>query len=339
MDHGREDKNPWTQWYWVDWESDTGLKACGLKAQGLWMRMLSIMARASRKGYLLDGQKQMESKILAKLVGETEAEVNALLGELFEHGVPSKTDDGIIYNRRMVREARLSELRSRAGRLGGRPRKQIKSKGISKPKARSVSVSVSDSAFSNPEGDAGEGKASQFEPRHLDLARYLESAVRTNVPHHRNVGADYLRSWANTFRLMEERDKIPFESIRDVLEWALQDEFWSLNILSAGTYRDKYGRLEAKARAWSTSRKERQASQVGAHKGPASPESEEAARVRIEIYHRNQAQAEPRLKAAAARMDRKACQDINDEIEATTSREFQAWLEMRDQQKAAGRAS
>jgi uncharacterized phage protein (TIGR02220 family) len=150
MNHGREDKNPWTKWYWQDWASDDGLRACSLAAQGLWMRMLSIMARSKKKGFLLDGEKQMESKTLAKLNGESEATIDALLAELFSHGVPSKNDDGIIFNRRMVRESQISEIRSDVGRLGGRPKKQNESKmkagvvenGKAKGKAPSASASV-----------------------------------------------------------------------------------------------------------------------------------------------------------------------------------------------------
>ena len=128
MNHGREDQNPWDKWYWQDWLADAGLRACSLAARGLWMDMLSVMARSKRKGYLLDGEKQMESKSLAKISGESEATVAALMAELFSHGVPSKSDDGIIFNRRMVRDAAISAVRADAGRRGGRPKKQNESK-------------------------------------------------------------------------------------------------------------------------------------------------------------------------------------------------------------------
>jgi hypothetical protein len=153
MKQGREDQLPWTKWFWADWESDIGLRACGLKAQGLWMRMLSIMARSKKRGYLLDGEKQMESKTLAKLTGESEAEIDSLLDELFSHNVPSKSEEGIIFNRRMVRESELSVIRSEVGRLGGRPRKvnkkqiKSKSKALSASAYASVSASASSSEF------------------------------------------------------------------------------------------------------------------------------------------------------------------------------------------------
>jgi uncharacterized phage protein (TIGR02220 family) len=151
MDNGREDQLPWTRWFWADWESDIGLRACGLEAQGLWQRMLSIMARAKIKGYLMDGEKQMESKTLAKIVNETKEKTENLVQELFSHGVPSRADDGTIFNRRMVREAVLSQVRSDAGKKGGRPRKQKESKRKANTKLRVKAPSASASASASNE--------------------------------------------------------------------------------------------------------------------------------------------------------------------------------------------
>jgi uncharacterized phage protein (TIGR02220 family) len=126
-------------WFWADWRADVGLQACCLAAQGLWINMLSMMASSSKRGYLLDGVKQMDSKTLAKLVGETDAYVDQLLNELRKHEVFSEDADCIIYNRRMVRDSEKSRIRSECGRLGGLARskgvanlKQSDSKGGSK---------------------------------------------------------------------------------------------------------------------------------------------------------------------------------------------------------------
>jgi hypothetical protein len=148
MDTGREDKKPWDKWFWQDFEADTGLRSSSLEAQGLWMRMLSIMARSSHKGYLLDGKSKMESKTLAKNIGESVELVDTLLSELKDHGVYSETHDGVIFNRRMARSGEISYLRSEAGKMGGRPRKQNKSKLKSKTKAPSASASASSSEYS-----------------------------------------------------------------------------------------------------------------------------------------------------------------------------------------------
>ena len=142
MDNGRQDKKPWDKWYWQDYLSDTGLAACSLAAQGLWMRMLAFMARSKKKGYLLDGNQNMTMEILARLVGSTIQEVKPLLEELKQHEVFSISDDGIIYNRRMVREAEISEKRAEAGKIGGLSKKQKSSKSQANTLARSASASV-----------------------------------------------------------------------------------------------------------------------------------------------------------------------------------------------------
>ena len=49
--------------------------------------------------------------ILARMVGCSEQEVNALLTELEEVGVFSRTADGVIYSRRMVNDEKLRQVR------------------------------------------------------------------------------------------------------------------------------------------------------------------------------------------------------------------------------------
>ena len=45
--------NPWSKFFWNDWENDPALKLCSLAAQGLWMRMLCICAKGETRGWLL----------------------------------------------------------------------------------------------------------------------------------------------------------------------------------------------------------------------------------------------------------------------------------------------
>lgn len=118
MNSGREDKNPWDPWFWQDYDSDPNLRACSLAAQGLWMRMLCIMAKSEKKGYLMINGKPVDSKLLAKLVGEEESIIEGLINELKEYGVPSIDEEGVIFNRRMVREAKKRSARSEAGKKG-----------------------------------------------------------------------------------------------------------------------------------------------------------------------------------------------------------------------------
>lgn len=181
---GREDQNPWSKWFWADYEADTGLRASSLCAQGLWMRMLGIMARSKKRGFLLDGEKQMKSKTLAKLVGEDEAVVDGLIAELEDHDVPSRTEDGTLYSRRMVREARLSEIRSRAGQQGGRPKSKTKANGKANPKQCVKAPSASAYAY-----------ASSFLKGQRKKGRSKRGGGSAARPTARTKRADLVRLW------------------------------------------------------------------------------------------------------------------------------------------------
>ena len=62
------------------------------------------------------------------------------------------------------------------------------------------------------------------------------------------------RQWANTIRLMRERDRRTDEKIRRVFTWANQDGFWYSNVLSPGSLREKWNTLVLKAKEVSDGR-------------------------------------------------------------------------------------
>lgn len=140
------DGRPAFQFYPDDWLSETGLRLCSLAARGLWMDCLCIAFNSPERGVLRkqNGSK-VESKELAKMVGASLAETEALLAELSASGVASKTQDGAIYNRRMVRDEHIRQVRSEAGSMGGRPSKQK-----AKPKAEKTPPSPSPSPSPSP---------------------------------------------------------------------------------------------------------------------------------------------------------------------------------------------
>jgi hypothetical protein len=62
---------------------------------------------------------------------ETE-KVEKILDELEALGVLSRDENGVIFNRRMAREGEISDMRSAAGKQGGRPRTKAKRKQTTK---------------------------------------------------------------------------------------------------------------------------------------------------------------------------------------------------------------
>lgn len=108
-----------TRWYWSDWMSDPGLRACGYAARGLWKDMLCIAGSNKGKDYgfvTLNGR-PLDAAGIARMTGGTLAEVETLLAELDRNGVFSRDRRKVIYCRRMVR----AEKNRGNGRLGGNP--------------------------------------------------------------------------------------------------------------------------------------------------------------------------------------------------------------------------
>lgn len=131
-------KRPASQYYWGDWRRDTALQSCSLTARGLWHEMNCLMHDCEPYGHLTVGNASMQPAQLARLVGVTSRECAALLDELEAAGVFSRTDDGVIFSRRMVRDEDLRNRRAsgggagaefgilgaEAGKKGGRPKRK-----------------------------------------------------------------------------------------------------------------------------------------------------------------------------------------------------------------------
>lgn len=111
----------WSKFWWDDHASEPTLKLCSLAARGLWSEMLPIMFSSTQTGFLLIGNRTPTMAQLATIVGASEDEVRTLLAELWAAGVYSRSKGGVIYCRRMVRDAAASEVGRRTGRRGGNP--------------------------------------------------------------------------------------------------------------------------------------------------------------------------------------------------------------------------
>lgn len=95
-------KQPWSKFFWNDWQGDPCLRVCSLAAQGLWMQMLCLAAEADQPGHVTIAARDATSTDLSRLTGESEQAVLSLLSELERNGVFSRNGKGTIYCRRMV---------------------------------------------------------------------------------------------------------------------------------------------------------------------------------------------------------------------------------------------
>lgn len=96
-------KLPAFQFYPGDWLRDP-VSGCSIGAQGLWLRMMMLMHDSQEYGYLSLDHQPIPPVSVARRCACTVEEYESLLSELFAAGVPSRTLEGVIYCRRMVRE-------------------------------------------------------------------------------------------------------------------------------------------------------------------------------------------------------------------------------------------
>lgn len=75
-------------------------------------------------------------------------------------------------------------------------------------------------------------------------ANYLLMKIRDNNP---NSKEPNLQKWANSIRLMHERDNRSYEEIKSMIDWCQNHEFWSGVILSADKLRAKYDQMFAQS--------------------------------------------------------------------------------------------
>ncbi len=76
------------------------------------------------------------------------------------------------------------------------------------------------------------------------LARWMFDLIVQAVPGTKEPKLD---KWANTIRLMRERDHLTHRQIAEVFLWANRDPFWKTNILSPDKLREKFPQLAAKS--------------------------------------------------------------------------------------------
>lgn len=125
-----EKRQPFMKWYARDWRGDGALRMCGYGARGLWADLLSLMHDEGEPyGHLLINGLQPTGAQLARMLGGTAREIDGLMAELEGAGVFSRTEAGVIYSRRMIRDKAKADYDRENGKGGGNPRLKKKVKG------------------------------------------------------------------------------------------------------------------------------------------------------------------------------------------------------------------
>lgn len=91
-------------------------------------------------------------------------------------------------------------------------------------------------------GEVSPSAKSKFSPDDMTTAEFFFDSIRKTQPDFKKPN---LNQWAESVRLMRERDNRDLSEICRVWLWARKDGFWQKNILSADKLRQKYDQLKA----------------------------------------------------------------------------------------------
>ncbi|MCY9153679.1 replication protein [Bacillus haynesii] len=92
----------------------------------------------------------------------------------------------------------------------------------------------------NDKNEKNNNKRLVFDESHMKLAALLWKCIQAHSP---NLKKPNLDKWANTFRLMMERDGREGKEIQGMIVWSTNHHFWYQNILSPDKLRKQYDRL------------------------------------------------------------------------------------------------
>lgn len=107
----------YSKFFWQDFQGDDELRLCSLGAQGLWMRMLCMAARANPVGHVLVGGRNPTPDDIRRVTGcvETDEQIEAYRRELIDTRTCDVTPSGVLVSRRLVRDARRRSISTKGG--------------------------------------------------------------------------------------------------------------------------------------------------------------------------------------------------------------------------------
>ena len=110
---------PYTKWFASDWLGDHLLRLADLSERGLWADLLNLMMMCDPYGHLSTAGRAMTDEEVARLTGTDIGTYKATLKRIEDRGILSRTPEGIIYSRRLVRDHAAFAKASEYGKKGG----------------------------------------------------------------------------------------------------------------------------------------------------------------------------------------------------------------------------
>lgn len=218
----------------------------------IWIRLLVLAGKTNDDG-LIYIQRNMPytEEMLATLFGKNVNTVRLALTTLANFNMIDLSSDGLIAISNWEKHQNIEGMDKVRLKNAERNRKYRERKRQERLKLENdVSVTSRDGTDKDIEEDKDidkEEKKGKHSDEHLRLAKKLQSNLTEDFP--KEMNKVDIEKWADTIRLMEERDKASIEAIEYVINWLPTNEFWFGNIRSAKKLREKFEKLKFEIKA------------------------------------------------------------------------------------------
>lgn len=206
-------KMPSMQFYPADWRKDLAVRSLGFFDRGVWFEMICLMHESDERGVLVLNGLAMSDQTIANMLGLDNQTFNQTLSILLTNGVARRRQsDGAIFNKRMVDDERLCQIRREAGKKGGNPallnQNQTTMDNQNPTPSSSFSSSSSDIKTYEPEGSLFDN----------DVVRKCPHQEIISLYHELLPMCSRIKEWTPT-RATQLRARWNEDKIRQNLDW------------------------------------------------------------------------------------------------------------------------
>lgn len=246
---------PWFTFSPRNWMEDRHIREYLPESEGLYIRILSVCWTDQ------DCSIPVSKAVQSRLFGVSNRN-QSLLKVISNHFIPHPYLKNRLTNKRLLIERMKCVNAYKASVKGGESTKKHWEKVRADAKVEAI-TEAKGAPIGEPVGshrdihnnkdinkvikeEGGEEKPSPPAPKYtdddFDLAMYFLTVLEARKPDFILRGS--IGSWADVIRLMRTQDKRQPEIIKDVWNFSQGHHFWSINILSAGSLRKQFDKLQ-----------------------------------------------------------------------------------------------
>ena len=166
----KHDKLPWLKFYPADWVKDT--RVISPESRGVYLDLLLLMHDSDRRGFLARDGQPLSDDELAAFCACSIGCISRAKSELILKHILSQTSAGVLFSRRMIREAKSRRIAVLNGSRGGNPKLK---EGLTPPLTGGVKQNVASSLSLNSSGFSGGGGGGGEIPSSLNSPEFLSS--------------------------------------------------------------------------------------------------------------------------------------------------------------------